>query len=109
MDLTLGVNKYGSCQEACTAPDSITVITTDSSSGEEVKARDFKQDPLEILDHVKINNPCESPVSTIKGVLNDCKERDLSFNKEEIRKVEERLKLVFIEFYRKLHLLKHYR
>ncbi|XP_057494190.1 phosphate transporter PHO1 homolog 10 [Actinidia eriantha] len=110
VDLTLGVNKDGSCQDACTAPDVITVITTDSSNvcGEEVESRDFKRDPLEILDHVKINNPCESPVSTIKGVLNDCKERDLSFNKEEIRKVEERLKLVFIEFYRKLHLLKHY-
>ncbi|KAI7994874.1 hypothetical protein LOK49_LG11G01096, partial [Camellia lanceoleosa] len=50
--------------------------------GEEVNANDYKPDPLEILDHVKINNTLESPISTIKGVLKDSKEKDLSFNKE---------------------------
>ncbi|KAL6983455.1 hypothetical protein U1Q18_016841 [Sarracenia purpurea var. burkii] len=95
----------------CTAPEANTIVATDSScvSVEEVKANDFKPDPLEILDHVKINNTLENPISTIKGVLKDSKEWDLSFNKEELRKVEGRLKLVLIEFYRKLHLIKHYR
>ncbi|XAR55887.1 hypothetical protein NMG60_11036120 [Bertholletia excelsa] len=70
--------------------------------------RSRRPDPLEILERVKINNTLENPISTIKGVLTDSKEKELSFKKEELRKVEERLKLVFIEFYHKLQLLKHY-
>ncbi|XP_059655822.1 phosphate transporter PHO1 homolog 10-like [Cornus florida] len=76
--------------------------------GQIVNISQYKPAPLEILDHVKIKNTLESPISTIKGVLKDSKERDLSFKKEELRQVEERLKLVFIEFYQKIQLLKHY-
>ncbi|KAJ7943430.1 Phosphate transporter PHO1-like protein [Quillaja saponaria] len=36
------------------------------------------------------------------------KEEELSFNKEELKKVEEKLRRAFIEFYHKLLLLKHY-
>lgn len=64
---------------------------------------------LEVLDHVKMNNAIENSIITIRGLLSDSKGKELSFNKEELRKAEERLKLVFIEFYRKLRLLKHYR
>lgn len=64
---------------------------------------------LEVLDHVKMNKEIENSVLTIRGLLNDSKGKELSFNKEELRKAEERLKVVFIEFYRKLRLLKHYR
>ncbi|KAL4578256.1 hypothetical protein LXL04_014376 [Taraxacum kok-saghyz] len=64
--------------------------------------------PLDVLDRVKINNTLESPMSTIRSVLNDSKDKDLSFKKEELKEAEGRLKVVFIEFYRKLHLLKHY-
>ncbi|XVF03293.1 hypothetical protein REPUB_Repub04eG0248900 [Reevesia pubescens] len=67
-----------------------------------------QQDPLEILEHVKINNTLESPLSTIKGVFKDSKDDELCFTKDELRKVEERLRVVFIEFYQKLRLLKHY-
>lgn len=77
-----------------------SVNTTSCSSDE---------DPLEILERVKINNTLESPISTIKGVFKVSKEEELSFNKPELRKVEERLRHVFIEFYHKLRLLKHYR
>lgn len=80
-----------------------------SSACSEVDSRDRKPDPLDVLDRVKINNTLESPISTIKSVLYDSKEKHLSFNKEELRKVESRLKSVFIEFYRKLRFLKHYR
>ncbi|KAI3433026.1 uncharacterized protein J3R85_007209 [Psidium guajava] len=65
-----------------------------------------RQDPLEVLEHVKIHNPLESPISTLKGVFRDSKDVELKFKKEELRKVEERLRLVFIEFYQKLRLLK---
>ncbi|KAK4715123.1 hypothetical protein R3W88_013461 [Solanum pinnatisectum] len=67
-----------------------------------------KTDPLEILDHVKIVNTFESPISTIRGVLSESKENDLSYKKEELKKVEHRLKLIFIEFYQKLRHLKHF-
>lgn len=64
---------------------------------------------LEILDRVKISNTFDSPISTIKGVFTDTREKDLSYNKDELKEVEERLKIAFIEFYQKLCLLKHYR
>ncbi|KAG6651094.1 hypothetical protein CIPAW_06G087800 [Carya illinoinensis] len=83
--------------------------TTGSSTdhGEQVR-NDYQQDPLKILDHVKINNTLDSPISTIRGVFKDSKEQDLSFSKEELRRVEEQLRHEFIEFYNKLRLLKHY-
>ncbi|CAL5387109.1 unnamed protein product [Camellia sinensis] len=112
MDFTHGMNMDANCQQdEYTSLKVNTIVTLDSTNvcGEEVNASDYKPDPLEILDHVKINNTLESPISTIKGVLKDSKEKDLSFNKEELRKVEERLKLEFIEFYQKLRLLKNYR
>ncbi|XP_071694036.1 phosphate transporter PHO1 homolog 10-like isoform X2 [Rutidosis leptorrhynchoides] len=68
----------------------------------------YESDLLDVLDRVRINNTLESPMSTIRSVLNDSKDRDLCFKQEELKEVEGRLKVVFIEFYRKLHLLKHY-
>ena len=99
-------------QEESTAGPEVNSVSTAGCGcdhREEVNKDDYKEDPLKILEHVKINNPLESPISTIKGVFKDSKEEDLSFNKEELRKVEERLRHVFVEFYHKLHLLKHYR
>ncbi|XP_057948047.1 phosphate transporter PHO1 homolog 10-like [Malania oleifera] len=75
---------------------------------EEVHSNDDQTAHFEILERVKINNTLETPMSTIKGVFKDSKEEELSYKKEELRTVEERLKLVFIEFYQKLRLLKHY-
>ncbi|KAF8040471.1 hypothetical protein BT93_B2637 [Corymbia citriodora subsp. variegata] len=73
------------------------------------KVNGCRQDPLEVLEHVKIHKPLESPISTLKGVFRDSKDVELRFKKEELRKVEERLRLVFIEFYQKLRLLKLFR
>ncbi|KAL4362049.1 hypothetical protein GQ457_04G010980 [Hibiscus cannabinus] len=64
--------------------------------------------PLEILDRVKMNNTLETPRSTIKGVLKAEKHEELSFSRENLRKVEEQLKRAFVEFYQKLRLLKSY-
>ena len=99
-------------QEESTAGPEVNSVSPASCGcdhREEVNKDDYKEDPLKILEHVKINNTLESPISTIKGVFKDSKKEDLSFNKEELRKVEERLRHVFVEFYHKLHLLKHYR
>ncbi|KAK8627756.1 hypothetical protein V6N13_135358 [Hibiscus sabdariffa] len=64
--------------------------------------------PLEILDRVKMNNTLETPRSTIKGVLKVEKHAELSFSRENLRRVEEKLKRAFVEFYQKLRLLKSY-
>ncbi|KAK4376650.1 hypothetical protein RND71_002946 [Anisodus tanguticus] len=76
--------------------------------GESRDTDSTKTDPLEILDHIKIVNTFESPMSTIRGVLSESKENDLSYKKEELKKVEHRLKLIFMEFYQKLRHLKHF-
>ncbi|XVE53189.1 hypothetical protein DITRI_Ditri02bG0183800 [Diplodiscus trichospermus] len=63
---------------------------------------------LEVLDRVKMNNTLETPRSTIKGVLKVPNHTDLSFSRENLRKVEEQLKRAFVVFYQKLRLLKSY-
>ena len=83
-----------------------------SSSGagtSNVNRTNIKPDPLKVLDHVKINDIHEGPISAIKGILKDSHDEDLSFSKRQLKEVEEQLKLVFAEFYKKLRLLKNYR
>ncbi|KAI4328480.1 hypothetical protein L6164_020832 [Bauhinia variegata] len=67
--------------------------------GEEEHGNYKRNDTTDILDH-------ETKNST--SVALDSKKEELSFNKEELRKVEGQLRLVFIEFYQKLLHLKHY-
>ncbi|KAI3908257.1 hypothetical protein MKX01_027279 [Papaver californicum] len=87
----------------------------DSNRGVDVdKSNDgidnFKPAPLEILEHVKINNEPETPKSTIKAMLfKDSKDKKLEFNRKQLKKAEEQLKQVFIEFHWKLRQLKRYR
>ncbi|KAI3910189.1 hypothetical protein MKW92_026725 [Papaver armeniacum] len=86
----------------------------DSNRGVDVDKSDggndnFKPAHLEILEHVQINNQPETPTSTIKAMLlKDSKDKKLKFNKKQLKKVEEQLKQVFIEFHWKLRQLKHY-
>ncbi|KAH9709642.1 phosphate transporter PHO1 [Citrus sinensis] len=89
------------------SPDNATAVPlrTSTRTLEENKCEDHS---LEILEHVKINNTLETPRSTLKGVFKDSKDDELRFRKEELRKVEGQLRVVFIEFYQKLRLLKNY-
>lgn len=89
--------------------DSAPVAHYVGASIDEANSSECKTTQLEVLDRVKISNNFETPISTIKGVFKDSKEKDLSFKKEELREVEERLKHVFVEFYHELRLLKNYR
>lgn len=85
-------------------------VKNSSSDGRELlKTYTQKEDPMEVLEHVRITNTLESPISTIKGVFKDTREEELSFDKEELKRVEERLRAAFIQFYHQLQLLKHYR
>ncbi|CAL5333049.1 unnamed protein product [Camellia sinensis] len=62
--------------------------------------------PLEILNQVKMNNTHETPRSTIKGLLHVHNLKEIKFNRENLKKVEEQLKQAFIEFYQKLCFLR---
>nr|AAR99484.1 PHO1-like protein [Arabidopsis thaliana] len=64
--------------------------------------------PIEVLDHIKINNTKATPRSTIKGVLNSSSQNEIIFNRQNLNEVEEKLKFAFVEFYQKLRLLKSY-
>ncbi|XP_065864253.1 phosphate transporter PHO1 homolog 3-like isoform X2 [Euphorbia lathyris] len=72
------------------------------------KKKGNKPGQLEVLDHVKMNNTRESPRSTIKEFLKVDQTNELKFTKENLRRVEEQLKLAFIEFHHKLRLLKSF-
>jgi len=73
------------------------------------KMRGTRPAPLDVLDHVQFNHTFETPRSTIKGVLNFPGHTELQFSRKNLNKVEEQLQRSFIEFYRKLRLLKSFR
>ncbi|XP_073130600.1 phosphate transporter PHO1 homolog 10 isoform X2 [Henckelia pumila] len=108
--------KPGSPGSSCQAQESSCQTKFETHSMEsctsaattEENPMEFRTSHLEILDRVTISNTYDSPISTIKGVLKDSKDKGLSCNREELKQVEERLKLVFVEFYQKLYLLKCY-
>ena len=62
---------------------------------------------LDILNQVKVNVLPESVLSTLKAII-DGPKSDLSFSKKELRNVQAKLKQAFVEFHRKLRLLKNY-
>ncbi|XP_026405397.1 phosphate transporter PHO1 homolog 8-like [Papaver somniferum] len=81
-------------------------VDVDKSNG---GSDNFKPAHLEILEHVKINNEPETPKSTIKAMLlKGSKDKKLKFNRKQLKRAEEQLKQVFIEFHWKLRQLKHY-
>lgn len=84
----------------------VDVLHTNNSADREI-TDEHETTNLDILDRIKIQNTYDSPMATIKGVFTDTREKGLSYNKEELKEVEERLKTAFIEFYQKLCLLKH--
>ncbi|XP_010258276.1 PREDICTED: phosphate transporter PHO1 homolog 3-like [Nelumbo nucifera] len=86
-------------------------IRTINNTVHEVKPNKKKASrpaPLDVLNRVNINNTLETPRSTIKGFLKVSKNTDLSFSKENLKKIEQQLKRAFAEFYQKLRLLKSY-
>ncbi|KAK1379542.1 phosphate transporter PHO1-like [Heracleum sosnowskyi] len=78
------------------------------SGGSKPRAIAVRPPPLEILHHVTLNKPIETPRSTIKTVLNVPIQTDLKLTKENLNKVEEQLKRAFSEFYQRLQLLRSY-
>ncbi|XP_019195148.1 PREDICTED: phosphate transporter PHO1 homolog 3-like isoform X2 [Ipomoea nil] len=68
---------------------------------------DFRPAPLHVLYDVRVNIQPETPISTLKNILM-ASNSELKYNRAELRKAEERLRKAFMEFYRKLRLLKSY-
>ncbi|KAL5722932.1 hypothetical protein ACHQM5_006389 [Ranunculus cassubicifolius] len=94
---------------------SAATVSASAPSGSKAfdKSRSIKRNSTDsdmILNRVKMNKTNETPYSTIKSILKvDKEKKGLNFRRESLRKIEYQLKLVFIEFYQKLRLLKSYR
>ncbi|CAM8884586.1 unnamed protein product [Rhodiola kirilowii] len=87
----------------------MTSLKKDSKENQKtLKSRGLRPAPLEVLDRVKFHNHLETPRSTIKGFLNVPRQHELKFSRENLKKVEDKLKVAFVEFYHKLRLLKSY-
>lgn len=89
--------------------DRIQLKTKKVQKEESKKVTFTKPAPLEVLDHVHLNSTLETPRSTIRSVFNYSTPLEQEFSKKNLRKVEGQLKQAFVEFYRKLRLLKNYR
>ncbi|XP_049384660.1 phosphate transporter PHO1 homolog 9 isoform X4 [Solanum stenotomum] len=88
------------------------ILEEESTSGNRDKEKRnlmrFRPAPIEILDNVKINIDPATPISTFKNVIRTSKANS-KFSKDELKKAEEQMKTAFVEFYKKLRLLKSYR
>uniref|UniRef100_A0A1J3HH11 Phosphate transporter PHO1-like protein 5 n=1 Tax=Noccaea caerulescens TaxID=107243 RepID=A0A1J3HH11_NOCCA len=83
-------------------------VVSDEAAGDVSRLQAKRPSPIEVLDRVKINHTKETPRSTIKGVLQGSKSSELKFSRDNLRKIEEKLRRAFVEFYHKLRLLKSY-
>lgn len=70
---------------------------------------DIRPATLEVLNKVSLTDHPDTPKSTIKRVLKMPKKTVLKFTKDNLKRVEDKLKHAFVEFYHKLKLLKSYR
>ncbi|KAF6171812.1 hypothetical protein GIB67_007333 [Kingdonia uniflora] len=83
-------------------------VTPDKTERKKINFKNSTTPQLHVLKHVKINIKLETPLSTLKGIITDSKPKNLTFSNKELRGVEEQLKVVLIEYYQKLRLLKSY-
>ncbi|KAH7554559.1 hypothetical protein ACOSP7_028017 [Xanthoceras sorbifolium] len=79
----------------------------DDENGRTSDVKGFRPASLEVLDQVKINIKHDTPVSILKCVMMS-KKSEMSFSKRDLKRTEELMTHAFVEFYRKLRLLKSY-
>ena len=87
----------------------VTMTNSTSSSSTDSDSISGRPPSLDILNRVTVNKVADTPLSTIKNVLNVPVDTNLKFTKENLSKVEDQLKKAFAEFYHKLRHLKSYR
>ncbi|XP_039047120.1 phosphate transporter PHO1 homolog 3-like isoform X5 [Hibiscus syriacus] len=107
-DRSHDMTRLASAVAASTAMLAASIPAGARASSMANKLKEHRPAPLHILDRVKMNNTLATPGSTIKVFLNAPKQSDLKFNRENLTRVENKLKRAFVEFYRKLLLLKSY-
>lgn len=97
-------------REPTTSGGSNQETPSNNSNGDSeiTEPKNDRSDLMKVLKQVKINTTLEGPISAIRGILKDSRDKELSFSKAELKDVEERLKVVFTEFYQKLRFLKNY-
>ncbi|CAH2045645.1 unnamed protein product [Thlaspi arvense] len=103
-----GSSRANQTDEVSDHGGSVGRATGEARTSSSSKMRAARPAPIEVLDHIKINNIKETPRSTIKGVLRISSNDEIKFSRNNLREVEEKLKFAFIEFYQKLRLLKSY-
>lgn len=92
-------------QRRKTLADEMGIEIKESSGGDSTK----ESTPAALsIDRIRLNKTQETPLSTIRNILKLSNQEELKFTRETLKKIEERLKNVFIEFYRKLRHLKNY-
>lgn len=70
----------------------------------------FKDVPLEILNHVKLNQTLDTPSAFIKGFVGSPQQQsEVNVRRENLKRVEKQLKHAFVEFYSKIRHLKSFR
>lgn len=85
------------------------LLSDESNDGDKVNKSSVEAVPLDVLDHVKLNQTLETPYSIFKGCVKAPMQKEAIFNKENLKEVEAKLKQAFVEFYHKIRLLKGYR
>ncbi|KAK1390968.1 Phosphate transporter PHO1-like protein 5 [Heracleum sosnowskyi] len=86
----------------------VTIISSSNITSNRFSNITGKPASLEILNRVTFNKHTDTPLPTIKGVLNVPIQTDLKFSSENLSKIEDQLRRAFIEFNNKLRLLKSF-
>lgn len=100
-----GSSKAGKSDEEEDNDDDDNNVVADDMS----RMKAARPSPIEVLERVKINHTKETPRSTMKSFLKVSNLTELKFSRDNLRRVEEKLRSAFVEFYQKLRLLKSYR
>ncbi|CAF1928134.1 hypothetical protein YC2023_058925 [Brassica napus] len=103
--VSVDVNALDTTEHRKTLADVMGIIV--SNHGDSTRGN--MPEALSVLERIRLNKDQETPLSRIRNVLKLSSHEELKFTRESLKKIEERLKDVFIKFYRKLRHLNNYR
>ncbi|CAE5958487.1 unnamed protein product [Arabidopsis arenosa] len=106
--LSVDMNALDSTEQRKTLAEEMGIKVEGNGSSGGDSTKESVPEVLSVLERIRLNKTQETPLSTIKNVLKLSNQEELKFTRENLKKIEERLKNVFIEFYRKLRHLKNY-
>ncbi|ESQ34304.1 hypothetical protein EUTSA_v10006900mg [Eutrema salsugineum] len=106
--VSVDMNALNPKKQRKTLGDEMGIEVEENGSNGGDSTKESVPEVLSVLDRIRLNKTQETPLSTIRNVLKLSNQEELKFTRENLKKIEERLKNVFIEFYRKLRHLKNY-